>query len=289
MTAQPAARTPCLVQVPFMSGDGTHPAKAGPPRCSEAARGLLGARGIGCDSAIVEAAQDDAADAQAAAWRVNELVASAVRRTTAVGQLPLVLAGSCDAALGVLAGFEHSRCGVVWLDAHGDFNTPESSVSGFLPGMSLATVVGHCHAERWEQIGEATPIPEEATVLLGVRDLSPAAEHERLEASAVEAVAWRDGEAQRDPVAALDALADRVDEIYLHIDLDAYDPKVAPGIVDDPVPGGLSLADGEGIVRAVLARFRVRAATLATYVPARDPDGRTQDLQVRLVELLADV
>jgi arginase len=50
------------------------------------------------------------------------------------------------ASSSALAGFEHSRCGVVWLDAHGDFNTPESSVSGFLPGMSLATVVGHCHA-----------------------------------------------------------------------------------------------------------------------------------------------
>ena len=286
--AQPAARTPCLLQVPFMSGDATHPAKAGPPRCSEAARELLGARGLGWESAIVDAAQDDA-DPPAASWRDNDLVASAVRRATAAGQLPIVLAGSCDAAVGVLAGFEHARCGVVWLDAHGDFNTPESSVSGFLPGMSLATVVGHCHAERWAQIGEATPIAEEATVLLGVRDLSPAAERERLEASAVEAIAWRDGEAQRDPVAALDALADRVDEVYLHIDLDGYDPEVAPGVVDDPVPGGLSLGAGEAIVRAVLERFRVRAATLATYVPARDPDGRTLDLQVRLVELLADV
>ena len=68
-----------------------------------------------------------------------------------------------------------------------------------------------------------------------------------------------------------------------------FDPEVAPGTVDDPVPGGLSVGDGERVVCAVLEGFAVRAATFATYVPARDPDGRTLDLQVRLVELLADV
>jgi arginase len=286
---QPAVRTPCLVQVPFMSGDPTHPASAGPRRCVEATREELGARGVDFESAIVGVPVGDAGSAQEASWRVNDGIASSVRGATAAGQLPVVLAGSCDAALGALAGFEHSRCGVVWLDAHGDFNTPESSVSGFLPGMALATVVGHCHGERWAPIGEAAPIAEEAIVLLGVRELSPAAERERLEASAVDAVGWRDGRATRDPLAALNALAERVDEVYLHIDLDGFDPEVAPGTVDDPVPGGLSVGEGERVVRAVLERFTVRAATLATYVPARDPDGRTLDLQVRLVELLADV
>ena len=85
------------------------------------------------------------------------------------------------------------------------------------------------------------------------------------------------------------SLAERVDEVYLHIDLDGFDPEVAPGTVDDPVPGGLSVGEGERVVRAVLERFAVRAATLASYVPARDPDGRTLDLQVCLVELLAEV
>jgi arginase len=284
----PLVRTPCLIQVPFMSGDATHPASVGPRRAIESARELLGARGVSFACATVDVVADRvASDGATGSWRVNERVASTVRQAVAAGQLPLVLAGSCDAAPGVLAGFEHSRCGAVWLDAHADFDTPESSASGLLPGMSLATVVGHCHAERWAQIGDATPIAESATLLLGVRELSPAAERKRLKASEVEAIAWREGRARRDPIRALDALAGRVAEVYLHIDLDAFDPEVAPGIVDDPVPGGLSLRDGELVVRAVLERFRVRAATLATYVPARDPDGRTLDLQLRLVELLA--
>jgi arginase len=271
-----------------MSGDATHPASAGPRRCTEAARGLLAARGAAFDSATVEVAFGDT-DAAAAPWRVNDGVASAVRQAAAAGRLPLVLAGSCDVALGVLAGLPASTQGVVWLDAHGDFNTPESSVSGFFPGMTLATVVGHCHRERWAQIGRASPIAESATALLGVRELSPAAERRRLAASAIEAVPWRSGKPRRDPFAALDALAERVEEVYLHVDLDAFDLEVAPGIVDDPVPGGLSLADGELVVRAVLQRFDVRAATLATYVPARDPDGVTLDLQLRLIDLLAGI
>jgi arginase len=271
-----------------MAGDGVHPAGAGPRRCAEAARELLAGRGVAFESVAVEVALGDA-DAPSAPWRVADGVASAVRAAVRGRRLPLALAGSCDAALGVLAGLSGSACGVVWLDAHGDFNTPESSVTGFFAGMALATVVGHCHAERWAQIGRVGPVAERSTALIGVRDLSPAAERGRLAASAIETVAWADGRPERDPVAALDALADRVDEIYLHIDLDAFDPAVAPGIVDEPVPGGLSLADGELVVRAVLDRFRVRAATLATYVPARDPDGVTLDLQLRLLERLVGV
>jgi arginase len=271
-----------------MSGDGGHPASAGPRRTAEAARTALAARGAAFESATVEVALGDADPAEAP-WRVVDGVATAVRGAVGAGRLPVVLAGSCDAALGVLAALRGPPCGVVWLDAHGDFNTPESSVSGFFPGMALATVVGHCHAERWAQIGAVGPVAENATALLGVRELSPAAERRRLAASAVEVVAWSAGRPGRDPLAALDALAERVDEIYLHVDLDAFDPEVAPGVVDEPVPGGLSLGDGELVVRGALERFGLRAATLATYVPARDADGITLDLQLRLMELLAAV
>jgi arginase len=258
-------RAACLVQVPFMCGDGRHPGAAGPGRVAATA---------GLPSVIV-----DPVGAGDASLRVNRGLAAAVRDA---GALPLVVAGSCDASLGVLAGIDDPRCGVVWLDAHGDFNTPDSSASGFFPGMSLAIVAGHCHRERWRELGAASPVAESAIVLLGVRDLSPVAERERLEASAIQAVPWPGGNV----VAALGALRERVSSVYLHIDLDAFDPSVAPGIVDEPVPGGLSDAEGEQIVRAVLERFDVRAATIATYTPARDRDDRTLRLALGLIELL---
>jgi arginase len=219
---------------------------------------------------------------------VNSALAGIVRQSVAAGRLPIVLAGSCDASLGVLAGFEHSSCGVIWIDAHADFNTPESSVSGFFPGMSAAVIVGHCHAPLWSEAGDATPIPEERVAMLGTRELSPDAERKRLESSRIRVVRWRDGLPQADIDAALDAVAGRVDEVYLHIDNDALDPAAAPGIVDEPVPGGLSLEQLEDVVDAVTARFRIRAATLATYTPERDEDERTLRAGLRVIELLGE-
>jgi arginase len=87
-------------------------------------------------------------------------------------------------------------------------------------------------------------------------------------------------------LAALDKLATRVSTVYLHIDFDGFAPQVAPGIADEPVPGGLSREDAEAIVRATAERFRIKAATLATYSPARDRDDRTLRLGLRLLELL---
>ena len=84
----------------------------------------------------------------------------------------------------------------------------------------------------------------------------------------------------------LERLARRVQEIYLHIDFDGFAPEVAPGIVDEPVPGGLSVEDADTIVRATGERFRIRAATLATYTPSNDVDDRTLRLALRLIELI---
>jgi arginase len=270
-----------LIHVPYMLGDPSHPAAEGPRRYLEAgAEELLTARG---HRVAVELVERDGVGPIA----VSTALAPVVQRSVAGARLPIVLAGSCDAALGVLAGFEHSACGVVWIDAHADFNTPESSVSGFFPGMSAAVIAGHCHAELWAQAGDATPVPEERIAMLGTRELSPAAERERLERSRIRVVPWRDGRPQGDVEAALDAVAAGVDEVYLHIDNDALDPAVAPGIVDEPVPGGLSLEQLEDVVRGATARFRLRAVALTTFTPARDREDRTLRAGLRVLELLA--
>ncbi len=76
---------------------------------------------------------------------------------------------------------------------------------------------------------------------------------------------WRGGKPQEDVLSALDELSRRVQEIYLHVDLGGFDPEVAPGIVDDPIPGGLSLEDAADAIHAASQRFRMRAATVATF------------------------
>ncbi len=100
----------------------------------------------------------------------------------------MVLAGSCDVYLGVLSGMGRAGCGIVWIDAHGDFNTPQSSASGFFPGMSLAIAAGHCYQQLWAPIGDSTPVPEDNITLVGVRSLSSEAEVRRLRSSAIRVV-----------------------------------------------------------------------------------------------------
>jgi arginase len=281
-------RAACVVEVPFMCGDASHPAAEGPARCATALRAALGTRAARMRTVTVErpTVAYEPSDMVAASLAVNARLAELVRQARARGELPLVLAGSCDASLGILAGLDHAGVGVVWLDAHGDFNTPASSVSGFFPGMSLAVLAGHCHQREWARIGGGRAVPEAAIALIGVRDLSPDAERERLERSAIGIVPWRGGASTGAVRHVLDAVAERVRAVYLHIDLDALDPHVAPGIVDDPVPGGLALEDAEAIVRGVCARFEVRAAAITTYVPERDSDDRTLSAILRLAQLL---
>ncbi len=97
---------------------------------------------------------------------------------------------------------------------------------------------------------------------------------------------WHRGRPVGDLDAELDRLAGRVDEVYLHIDNDAFDPRTAPGVVDEPVPGGLSMSDMEHAVTAVAARLPIAAVTLATYTPHNDRDDRTLNAGLRVLQLL---
>ena len=270
-----------------MAGDGAHPVAAAPGHYVRAgAQSLLAGRGITATQGRVQALSGVGAGVASASLAVNHGVRLAVRSAINMARLPIVLAGSCDAAIGVVAALGGGRCGIVWIDAHADFNTPQSSASGFFPGMSLAVVTGHCHRELWASLADRPPVPEQLVVLAGVRSLSPPAEARRLQNSAIHAIPWKRGRPQGDIVSELEQLAGQVDEVYLHIDNDAFDPNTAPGVVDEPVPGGLSLAQMEDIVHAVTARLPIAAATIATYTPARDQQDRTLLADLRIIDLL---
>jgi arginase len=277
----------CLIQVPYTMGDERPGSSKGPERLVQAgATKLVTSKGVAVTIEQVDRGESFR-DSGNASLVVGKRLAPIVRQAIGSKQFPLVLAGGCDVSKGILSGFDHGRCGVVWFDAHGDFNTPETTTSGYFDGMSLAVITGHCYHSYWAQIGNSTPIPESATLMMGVRDLDPA-EREHLDHSAVQVVKWHEGKPQRDVRVVLDKLAQRVPEVYLHIDMDSLDPQVAPGVVFDPVPGGLSLEDMEECIRAVFARFQVRAATLAVYNPDRDQNDKTLRAGLRIIEVLAE-
>lgn len=264
-----------IIEVPAMAGDPGHPAADGPATITRA----LHQAGHEFQTHRV-AVQGPTGDVTADAVWVGAQVKEAVGAVVAEGDVPLVLAGSCDVAPAVLAAVDHP-VGVIWIDAHADFNTPESSVSGFWPGMTLAVIVGDCGEDVWSVLGWSAVAPERV-VLIGVRSVSPEAESVRLRNSGLTIVPWRDGLPERDVETALEALARQVDEVYLHLDLDALDPAVGHGVVDPPVAGGLSRAQLGELLTSILDRFVVVGATIATYVPASD-DGSTLEVAIDAV------
>ncbi len=184
---------------------------------------------------------------------VCEGVAQAVSTSVAAGRVPLLFAGDCLAPLGVVAGLQRagvSAPAVAWFDAHGDFNTPETSPSGYLPGMALALIVGRGDRGLVERLG-MQPVDERQTLLVDARDLDEE-EAEALAASQVARVQVSDV-AQAVPGAASGP-------VYVHIDVDVVDPTDMPGM-GFPAAGGPSLAVVAEALAALAATDRLCAVS----------------------------
>lgn len=134
----------------------------------------------------------------------------------------LLLSGDCLSALGMITGLQrrYKDITVIWLDAHGDFNTPEISKSGYLAGMSLAMVTGRAPELISRPLG-LRPVPDDRTLLIGARDLDDD-EYDALDASGVRRTV-------ADPEAVINALVDlRPTSVYVHLDLDILDSGDLP-------------------------------------------------------------
>ena len=183
---------------------------------------------------------------------------------------PVLLAGDCSICVTTLATALRHRpeARVLWLDAHGDFNTPESSPSGFLGGMCLAGACG-----RWDTgMGEA--IPEERVVLAGVRDLD-AGEREALEGSEATVVGASVVETLVGVKNALDGAP-----VYVHLDLDVLDPAHFPA--QFPAPGGLDPDKLYDLLEAVAETSELVGLEITAYEAPDDPEERRQATAVAM-------
>src|SRR5579859_3129828 len=107
----------------------------------------------------------------ATAFAVCRALSERVKVARQAQAFPLLLTGNCGHALGTVAGLDTQKTGIIWFDAHGEFNTPDTTLSGFLDGMGLATITGRC----WKALASTIPgfksVPDNHIVLVGVRDL----------------------------------------------------------------------------------------------------------------------
>jgi arginase len=208
------------------------------------------------------------------------LLYQAVAGAVARAARPLLLSGDCPTALGAVAGLQrrHRDLAVVWLDAHGDFNTPAITTSGYLGGMPLAMLTGRAPELFCDALG-LQPVADTDVVLADARDLDPA-ERGALTVSQVRRV-------PADPAAiasALDGLGRM--PVYLHLDVDVIDSAQLPGLRFPSGPGP-SVSQIEECLAAVRTTADVRAACIAcAWLPDHIGDQATRDTITRLARAL---
>jgi arginase len=178
-----------------------------------------------------------------------------------------VLSGNCNTAVGTLSGLTPARRATFWFDAHGDCNTPETTISGFLDGMGLAITTGMCWHHLRATVPGFQPVAAKDTFLLGVRDLDPP-EATLLQDSAITAIpVGQIPERLRDLLTRA-PLADTVS--YLHLDVDVLDPAV--GGENYPASNSLSLSNMTAAIAAIRAQLPLGAAAVSSYSPEDDYD-----------------
>ncbi|ELY81632.1 arginase [Natrinema gari] len=222
---------------------------------------------------------------------VTAELADEVADTIADGDVPIALGGDHATAMGTISGAARAAdIGVLWFDAHGDYNTPDTSPSGNVHGMPLAAVTGHGEFDALDWTATPTVDPSN-TVIIGARRLDDA-ERLALEDSEVTVFTMHDIDERGITAVVADALdiaTDGVDEIHVSLDLDWLDPTVAPG-VGTPVRGGVDYREAHAALECVANRDRdaglLRSVDIVEVNPILDRDNRTAEVAAELAASL---
>jgi arginase len=209
------------------------------------------------------------ADPPTALGQINGVIADAVAAGRRSGRPVLLAGGDCTHSVGVLGGLQRAhgptaRVGLVWLDAHGDFNTPRTTLSGMLGGMPVAVCAGLAHPAWRELAGVVAPLPTDRIVLVDVRNLD-APEEQLIRATDAVIAAVEPGRPGDDLGEAVAALAARCDLLYLHVDSDILDAALVPNH-GTREPGGPDLPAVARAIDLVMATGKVAAyAVVSVY------------------------
>jgi len=256
-----------VIAIPFDSGRRGYRMGAGPFALLES--GIVD--DLDVEVYIVDGFEGDPATS---AFDLAATTAGFMRAAAEEARLPVLLAGNCINTLAA-AAFFGDHTGVVWFDAHGDMNTPATSRSGFLDGMSAATLVGWCHTEGTSGIEGFSALAESRLMLVGTRDLdgdeAAAIERSRVRLVTPAAVS----SAQLHDI--IDDFAKPLSGIYLHVDLDVLDSDACGEANEFAAPGGLTLAQTVAVIRALAARRTIVGVTISAYDPDFDETGRIAD------------
>ncbi|HWC96577.1 MAG TPA: arginase [Candidatus Sulfopaludibacter sp.] len=219
-----------------------------------------------------------------------ESLANTVIRTLDSGSMPVVLGGDHSIAVGTASGVseffhrQHKPVGLIWLDAHADMNTPESSPSGNVHGMPLACIVGMGPPELTSIFGYTPKIAAANTVIVGLRDVDQM-EKPHVRESGVRAFTMRDIDERGLRHVMREAIrlaTDGTAGFHLSLDMDFVDPQHAPG-VGTPVRGGATYREAHLAMEMICDSGQMLAMEVVEVNPVIDEANRTADLAVELI------
>ncbi|MEJ7813702.1 MAG: arginase [Rubrobacter sp.] len=226
----------------------------------------------------------------AAVRGVCEEVSDQAAAIVSEGMFPIFLGGDHAIAIGTVSGVARSasgaRTGVIWVDAHADFNTPETSPSGNIHGMPLAAITGRGHPDLVGIGGPEANVRTEDVIIIGLRSVD-VEEKNLLREAGVRVYTMKDIDAYgaaRVVRSAIKGLS-HVDRVHLSLDLDAVDPEIAPG-VGTPVRGGLTYREAHLLMELVNEAGIISSLDVVEVNPILDIKNGTATLAVELVESL---
>jgi len=198
----------------------------------------------------------------------------------------LMVGGNCNHATGVLGGLQDiygaaARIGLVWFDAHGDFNTPQTTLTGSLGGMPVAVCAGLCFPAWREGSHILAPLPADRIVLCDVRNLDPA-EEALIRAIGVPTAAPAPGFPGCDLRRAIDDLSRRVDMIYLHVDADILDESYMPNHLTKESDGP-NMAQVLDAIDITMATGKVVAYAVVSVFPEGEGGATSVDAGIELI------
>lgn len=219
--------------------------------------------------------------------RACEVLGKKVEKSAKAGHFPVVLGGDHSIVMGTMAGLVRAKGpqGLIYIDAHGDFNTNDTTPSGNIHGMGLAACVGLGNPKLVNIGGVAPKVKPENVALIGVRDID-AGEKELIKKSEIYVATMRDIDEKgiaKVMKEAIERVKDRTKGVHVTFDVDVLDPSEAPG-TGTPVPGGLTFRESHLMLEILAERNIPTSFELVEVNPLLDQRNTTADLAVGLVE-----
>lgn len=222
---------------------------------------------------------------------ISDSVAAAVQESMEAGTIPITVGGDHSLSIGSIAGASNfyrqrgENFGLIWLDAHGDINTPETTYSGNVHGMPLAVSLGKGDPKLVQLAGFSPKVHGKKTVLLGIRDVDPP-EKSLIRQLGIHAFTMRDVDhlgMGKIMELSLSAIGKDIAGLHVSFDLDVMDPEIAPG-VSTSSRGGLNYREANLALTLLAETGLIKSIDIAELNPAHDLGNKTAELAVELIQ-----